>query len=140
RLAPGYSEAYLNMGTDLQHLGRYQDAEAAYRDALAIKPRLATAHYDLGVVLTYRGRRAEALSQVNEALAIQPDYPDASRLQRDLVNGAGNGLPAESTAHSPEAKTHADLGEKLIQTGQLEESAAQLREALRLEPDAAAVR
>ena len=38
RVAPEYSEAYRNMGADLQHLGRYQEAEAAYRDALAIKP------------------------------------------------------------------------------------------------------
>jgi tetratricopeptide (TPR) repeat protein len=138
RLAPGYSEAYLNMGVDLQHLGRYPDAEAALRNALAIKPGLAAAHYDLGVVLTYTGRREEALSQVNEALAIQSDYPDASRLKQDLVNGNGAG-----TGHAPlsaEAKTHADLGEKLAQSGQLEKSVAELREALRIDPDAAAVR
>lgn len=140
RLAPGYAEAYMNMGADLQHLGRYPEAEAAFQNALAIKPGLATARYDLAVMLTYGGRRGEALSQVNEALTIQPDYPDARRLQRDLVSGAAASQPSEPGARSPEAKTHADLAEKLMQTGQLEESAAQLREALRIEPSAAAVR
>jgi tetratricopeptide (TPR) repeat protein len=143
RLAPGYSEAYLNTGTDLQHLGRYQEAEAAYREALAIKPGLAPAHYDLGVVLKYLGRREEALSEVKEALRIQPDYTEARRLQRDLGRPGENGqLPGQiggPIALSPEAETHANLGEKLIETGHLDESAAEFREALRLDPDAAEV-
>lgn len=139
-LAPGYSDAYLNLGVDLQHLGRYQEADAAYRNALAIKPELAVAHYDLGVVLTYLGRRVEALSQVNEALRIQPDYPDASRLQADLTSGRENPQPAGPIARSPEAQRHASLGENLVQTGRLDESAAEFREALRFEPDAAQVR
>lgn len=140
RLAPGYSEAYLNMGTDLLNLGRYQEAEAAYRSALAIKPGLAVTHFDLGLALTYLGRRGEALTEVKEALSIQPDYAEASRLQRDLISAGENGQLPGQIAHSPDAEAHATLGEKLIQTGHLDESAAEFREALRLEPDAAAVR
>lgn len=140
RLAPGYSDAYLNMGADLQHLGRYQEAETAYRDALAIKPGLAAAHFDLGIVLMYLGRREEALSQVKEALSIQPDYTEARRLQQDLTSAGENGPLAGQMARSPEAQIHANQGEKLLQTGQLDEAAAQLREALGIEPEAAEVR
>jgi protein O-mannosyl-transferase len=140
RLAPGYSDAYLNMGADLQHLGRYREAEAAYREALAIKPGLAAAHFDLGVALTYLGRRDEALSEVKEALRIQPDYTEARRLQGDLASAGENGQPAGPIARSPDAETHANLGERLIETGHLDEAAAEFREALRLEPDAAEVR
>lgn len=74
---------------DLVQLGRYQEAEAAYRHALDIKPGLAMAHYGLGVVLTYPGRREEALSQINEALRIQPDYAPAHLVLRDLTTNAG---------------------------------------------------
>lgn len=139
RLAPGYSEAWLNMGTDLQHLGRYQEAEAAYRDALRTKPGLAVTHYDLGVALTHLNRRDEALSEVREALRIQPDYAEALRLKTDLTSAGENGQIPGHIARSPDAEAHASLGEKLLQSGQLDESAAQFREALRLEPDAAAV-
>jgi tetratricopeptide (TPR) repeat protein len=111
---------------------------------LAIKPGLAVVHYDLGVALTYLGRREEALSEVKEALRIQPDYTEARRLQRDLASAGENGqLPVQiggPFALSSDAEAHVSLGEKLIQTEQFEESAAQFREALRLEPDAAAVR
>jgi protein O-mannosyl-transferase len=140
RLAPGYSEAYLNMGVDLQHLGRYQEAEAAYRRALAIKPEVAVAHFDLGLALLYLGRREEALSQVHEALRIQPDYAEARRLQRDLVSGGEPVQAAGQIARAPDAENHARLGEKLIEAGRLDEAAAEFREALRIEPDAAEVR
>ncbi len=140
RLAPGYSEAYLNMGADLQHLGRYQEAEAAYREALAIKPEVAVAHYDLGVALTYLGRREEALTQVKEALRIQPDYTEARRLQQDLAITSENGGPAGTIAGTPEAETHAKLGENLVRAGQLDEAAAELREAIQIDPNAAEAR
>ncbi|MDE3165018.1 MAG: tetratricopeptide repeat protein, partial [Acidobacteriota bacterium] len=140
RSAPGYHEAYLNMGTDLQDMGRYQEAEAAFREALVIKAEDAVAHYDLGVALTYLNRRDEAAFQVKEALRIQPDYADALRLQRDLASGAASGQPAGPIARSPEAETHAKLGEDLVHSGKLEESVAEFKEALRIEPDAAEVR
>lgn len=140
RLAPGYSEAYLNMGADLQYLDRYQEAEAAYRNALAIKPEVAVAHYDLGVALRRLGRREEALAQVKEALRIQPDYNEARSLQQDLANIGGDGQPAALMARTPDAETHARLGEKLVQAGKLDESAVEFREALRIDPDAAEVR
>lgn len=140
RLAPGYREAYVNMGADLQHLGRYQEAEAAYRQALAIKREDAATHFDLGLVLTYLGEREEALSQVREALRIQPDYAEARRLEQDLAGTGENGQPAGPMPLAPDAENHAKVAEKLMQAGQFDESAAEFREALRIEPDAAEVR
>ena len=134
RLAPGYAEAYLNMGVVLQYLGRYQEAEAAYRYALVIKPRIAMAHYDLGVVVMYLGRRDEALSEINEALRIQPDYADARRVLQDLTSSGSGEHLAALTAGSPGAKPHADLGDQLVRGGQFSEAAVQFQEALRLEP------
>lgn len=77
---------------------------------------------------------------MKEALRIQPDCPEAQRLQQDLASSDGHGRPADQIALAPEAETHARMGEKLMQAGQFDEAAAQFREALRIQPDAAEVR
>ncbi|MBN2161599.1 MAG: tetratricopeptide repeat protein [Pontiellaceae bacterium] len=64
-------------GNRLREAGRLIEAEAAYRQALSINPRLAEAYNNLGVVLGMTGRHGEALDCFNNALHIAPDYPDA---------------------------------------------------------------
>jgi len=53
------------------------EAEAAYRQLLAVESRWLDPRIELGMVLQTRGRVAEAIEQYQLALAIQPHSPDA---------------------------------------------------------------
>ena len=44
QLAPQDAEAHSNLGITLQELGRLDEAEASYTQAIALKPDFAEAH------------------------------------------------------------------------------------------------
>lgn len=52
-----------NCGSLLQSLGRLADAEANYRECLAVHPQLAQAAINLGLVLEKQGKSEDALQQ-----------------------------------------------------------------------------
>jgi tetratricopeptide (TPR) repeat protein len=66
-----------NLGNVLDELGRPQEAEIAYRQALARSPGMADAWFNLGVLHENLGREDEALSSYERAFAIEPTYNDA---------------------------------------------------------------
>ena len=43
--------SHYNLGISLQGLGRFEDAEASYKKAIALKPDNVEAHYNLGILL-----------------------------------------------------------------------------------------
>ena len=63
--------AWFNLGAEWNHAGDLDNAIAAYRTALALKPGFAPAAINLGLLLERRGDPAAALSTWQEAL--QPD-------------------------------------------------------------------
>jgi tetratricopeptide (TPR) repeat protein len=54
-------------------------AEAAFRQAVALRPDYPEAHNRLGVVLAQQGRLAESIPHFEAAIAAWPDYPEARR-------------------------------------------------------------
>ena len=60
---PEYAEAYCNLGNTLQELGRLDEAEASYTQAIALKPDFAEAHSNLGEILLYKGHHGEGLNE-----------------------------------------------------------------------------
>jgi protein O-GlcNAc transferase len=54
-------------------LGRYSEAEASYRQAIALKPDFAVAHSNLGNTLEDLGRYSEAEASYRQAIALKPD-------------------------------------------------------------------
>jgi Flp pilus assembly protein TadD len=50
-MKPDYAEAHSNLGVTLKELGRLDEAEASYRQAIALKPDYAEAHNNLGNTL-----------------------------------------------------------------------------------------
>jgi len=79
-LEPKQPDFHNNLGNALHHLGRYADAEAAYREALRIDPHHATVyetHANLGTVLLQMNRYDEARASYGRALELKPDFPRA---------------------------------------------------------------
>ena len=55
--------ALFNMGASLSGLGRKEEAEAAYREAIVIKPDFAEARVNLGLLLEDQGKFEDAIAQ-----------------------------------------------------------------------------
>ncbi|MDM0036228.1 tetratricopeptide repeat protein [Variovorax sp. J22P271] len=84
------AETHTNLGLTLNALHRPDEAEAAYRRAVALDPRQAKAWNNLGNLLArsfQASRRDEALHCYRQALAARPDYANAlTNLGYELEN------------------------------------------------------
>ena len=87
--------------------GRLVEAEAIYRQILAVEPRHANALQLLGLIAHHMGRVDVAVDLITKAIAIIPNCPEA----------------------------HYNLGNALIAKGQLDEAAASYRQAIALRPN-----
>jgi len=68
---------YVMIGDVHSQAGRYKEAEAAYRRALAEDPELARGNYGLGRLLAQTDRIQEAIAALEKAIAIAPDLTPA---------------------------------------------------------------
>jgi len=127
----------------LQHhrVGRLAEAEALYRQILAVEPRHADALHLLGVVAHQVGKNDVAVGLIRQAIALKPNDPDAhSNLGNALRE---NGQLDEAIAACRQAialkpkfpEAYSNLGAALIDKGQMNEAVAALREALTLNPN-----
>src|SRR5262249_3504688 len=99
------------LGMALYFLGRYQAAEAAFREAVRLKPSYARAWGDLGELLGEQRRFEEAAEVLRESVRVKPQriashrsltrLPLAPRLQGGPAGGGGGRLPRglEASAH-----------------------------------------
>jgi tetratricopeptide (TPR) repeat protein len=99
--------AYFQNGNQLAQRGRFAEAAAQYRRALAVEPNYAQALSNLGNALMASGDDEGAIAAWRRAIAAEPAY----------------------------ALPHANLGAALSQHGRLDEAIAQLRRAVELKPD-----
>lgn len=76
---PEWHEAWDNLGSVQQLLGRLPDAIASYRRAVAIRPDYALGWCNLGLGLLITGSAEEGLSCQDRALAIDPRLARALR-------------------------------------------------------------
>ena len=82
-----FPDAYYNYGVLLLQQKRTDEAEKAFRQALAIDPSYAAAHNDLGYVLELEGRLPEARAEYRKAIEEQPDFRQAHfNLGRILIH------------------------------------------------------
>ena len=72
-----FALAHSNLGNTLNELGRLDEAEASYTQAIALKPDYAEAHNNLGNTLQELGRLDEAEASYTQAIALEPDYAEA---------------------------------------------------------------
>jgi len=69
--------AHINRGRLLHELGRLDEAEHAYRDAIDSGLDQSLLHYNLGVLLEDRGSKPAALQAYKAALRADPRHADA---------------------------------------------------------------
>jgi Flp pilus assembly protein TadD len=129
------------LGVALSGQGRHKEAEAAYREAIRLRPDDPKAHNNLGNALYYQGRHKEAEAAYREAIRVQHDYPDAHSNLGDALSDQGRYPEAEAACREairlrhdyPEA--HSNLGKALSGQGRYKEAEAACREAIRLRHD-----
>ena len=68
----------------MRDLGKLEEAESSYRQAIKNKPNSAEAHSNLGTLLKDLGDLQEAEISIRKALEIKPDYTMA-KINLDLI-------------------------------------------------------
>ncbi len=97
---------YDTLARSLKSSGRLDDAIAAYRDALRLKPDFSGAQNNLGVALRAAGELRESQAAFRAAIKINPDFAEA----------------------------HNNLGNLLIEAGRFDAAIAACRRATALKP------
>jgi Flp pilus assembly protein TadD len=106
---PGYPYAYFAMGAALNQLSRYSDARRAAEQGLRLEPQAWQGHFEVARALLGEGRSAPALEQLDEA---------------------------KQTAPPTFAQLHLLRGTILLNVHRYRESAQELQEYLKLNPNA----
>jgi len=140
-LLPGEFDVHCNVGNALAMLGRLDDAECSYRQALRIEPDYADAHYSLGNILGGMARLSEAEASYRQALRLRPDFAEA-------YGNLGNVMSEQGRLHEAETSyrqalqlnpgyvvAHFNLGNICHKLGRLSEAEASYRRALQYKPD-----
>jgi thiol-disulfide isomerase/thioredoxin len=65
---------------------KLQDAEAAFRQALALKPDFVEGHYNLGVILMQQNRDSEGIVELKKLLELAPDNPNTAGARLMIAN------------------------------------------------------
>lgn len=134
------AEQWHEIGSVREDAGEWEQAEVAYRNALAIQPLAAAVHFNLANVLLATNRRQAAEERYRVALEQDPGMAEAWFNLGDLLDEAGRGSEAieclrHAVACNPQfADAHYNLAVCLEQAHLTEEATSHWREYVRLDP------
>lgn len=136
---PGDFVATYNLASLLQSRGKFPDAIARYRSALATQPKNTTVRNGLASALSQNGELSEAITQWREVLSLDPDYLNARYNLAHALSEAGDwkGASAEYwrflERRPDDASAQAGLGTAYVKQKRYGEAIAPFREATRLD-------
>jgi protein O-GlcNAc transferase len=137
------AEAFGRLGIELLGQGRFAEAEAACRQAIALDPDDATAHNALGIALVRLGRLDDASASFQRAIVVRSDLVEAHSNLGYVQQALGQFAEAEAACRRAIAlrPDHADaynnLGNALKAQERLDEAVAAYGRAIALKPDIA---
>jgi Flp pilus assembly protein TadD len=150
RKSPGHSTAQNNYARELIIAGRHQEAIPHLREAIAMRPDLATPHYLLGFALVLAGDAAGGTRELRESLRLNPDSAESHfALGRVFVKAqdweAAERELGEALRLSPDdeeyrrelARVHHQMARAAAQAGNQSQLVEHLRSEVRLQPDSA---
>ena len=73
-LNPNYSEAHRRLGLVFQHLGRFEEARAAYKRALEMDPLAPNTNFEYAQLLFYERKYQESEAQSIKNVELDPNY------------------------------------------------------------------
>ncbi len=120
--------------------GKPEMAVQLIRNAIAIRPDVASYHNHLGTAETQLRNYPEAIASLQEALRLKPDYPEAWNALGIVFHELYDARAEEcfrKALHLRAGYTDAmsNLGKGLAAHGKIEESISLLRQAIQLRPD-----
>jgi tetratricopeptide (TPR) repeat protein len=134
------ADAHNKLGILLATIGRFDQAIARYRQALALAPDFAEAHVNLGVALEACKRCEEAMAHYRRALAITPDCAEAHNNLGNLLLAGRNAEEAVThyrlalARRDDFAEAHSNLGRALQSLGRIDEAIGHYQRAIALNP------
>jgi tetratricopeptide (TPR) repeat protein len=97
---PALLKARINWGCLLHEMGRLEEAERVYRDAIRTSGNDSVLLYDLGILLEDMGRKKEAMEAYQASLRGDPRFADCHYNLALLCEGLGK--PREAIQHMAE--------------------------------------
>ena len=135
------AEALVGQGNALEDQGQLTQAEACYREAVAVAPHQARGHLNLGIVLAARGDVEGASAAYENVLAIDPQHAFGNYNYARLLLLRGDRQRAEALIDTA-LRTKPDFAQALMVRSILLESQSliepavvALKAALRLQPE-----
>ena len=140
RLNPDFSLGHDHLASVLRRIGRFQDALASHKRAVASNPRSARAHCNMGQTLLAMNEPARAAECFQQSLELEANFTEALlglgralHLQRRLDDAVAILRKViELTPRNPLA--HAELGDALQSQGRFREAKVSYEIALQLDP------
>lgn len=142
--SPGAYPILNNLGTVYWQDGRVDEADAVWRQALAVAPGSAIVLNNLGLVASRRKQYASAIDLFKRAIALKPEYTDPHLNLGSAERALGLRDAAEAEFRrglklSPlDQRAHLELGELLLDEGRVAEAASEFQASLRAAPTASA--
>jgi len=140
-IKPHFDVAYYQTGNCFVKLGRLEEAEKEYREAILLAQGVAPYHVNLAGVLYEQGKHKEALDEYLEAIELQPRYVKAHIGAARSYSALG--MHENAILHyqlvliyggeSPSLWTQA--GKQYLALGRLLEAVSSFQKALSLDPD-----
>ncbi len=134
-------DVMLDYGDLLTEMGKFEQAREQFENSLAIEPDSAEAHFLLGELAAKQLMFNEAELRYRQAIELDPKYPGAHTrlarmlLRQDSSESAATHLLAELDSCHDDPDVLGELGELLIEVGQLPQANLAFKRLVSLRPD-----